>query len=138
MGKGWGKSCSKEEYEAYTKEWKDIKECSKYGIIGPSIIHKGIYGIYINNELVYIGMTTRNFEKRWIEHKKNIEDETLENSQQNYLYKEAREKGCKFKMLVNGDNFDNHEIECMEYALIKHLEPKYNFQGVRANYRFRY
>lgn len=34
--------------------------------------NKGIYGIYIDDELVYIGMTLRNFEQRFNEHKSRM------------------------------------------------------------------
>ena len=33
----------------------------------------GVYGIYENDELVYVGMTMRDFKKRWEEHKRGIE-----------------------------------------------------------------
>ena len=33
----------------------------------------GVYGIYENDELVYVGMTMRDFEQRWEEHKRGIE-----------------------------------------------------------------
>lgn len=34
----------------------------------------GIYGIYMNDKLVYIGETIRTFEERFREHKKGFED----------------------------------------------------------------
>lgn len=45
--------------------------------------HYGVYGIYINNELVYIGMTMRDFETRWQEHIAKIKS----GSDELYFYK---------------------------------------------------
>lgn len=56
----YGKICPKEER-------KRLNTKSRVG-------NYGIYGIYMDDKLVYIGETTRSFEERFKEHKKGLED----------------------------------------------------------------
>lgn len=103
----------------------------------------GIYGIYIDDDLVYIGKTSRDFKTRFNEHKRNID------LQKNFMYKELnkyRELGHQIyaKPLIiienlnvkNKKSFSNIELECMELALISYLKPKYNFAGNTLPYIF--
>lgn len=100
---------------------------------------KGIYGIKINNELVYVGKTNRDFNERWKEHIYLIEHPQEKNSQQDYLYKairEAAKKGdeIKFCVLVPASNATDEQLKSMEYALIVSKTPKFNYQGVKVPY----
>ena len=99
----------------------------------------GIYGIYENNELVYIGMTMRNFQIRWNEHLENIKEQTNELP----LYRLINpDNQITFKILLNKKYmFSNSEItrrdlEAMEFALIQEHKPKYNFSGRTQKYIF--
>ena len=98
---------------------------------------KGVYGIYIEGKLVYIGKTSRDFRERWMEHVNYAKNPQLESSQQNYLYAAMRKgKDVKMEILAEVDNFSNAEIECVECALIHSYKPQYNYQGVKVPYVF--
>lgn len=101
----------------------------------------GIYGIYINDKLVYIGMTCRNFEERWNEHRKCFEARSGSNY---YLYTALNpgdvlrfEKLIKVEDLKVNSAITRRDLEAMELALIRLYQPKYNYQGVSDNeYKF--
>ena len=106
-------------------------------------IRYGVYGIYVNNELVYIGMTMRDFEKRWQEHINKIKS----GSNELYFYKQLQkydeEVKLYFKILVDASekvidkkSFSEDEVKSMEYALIKVLKPKYNLAGNTYDYHW--
>ena len=106
-------------------------------------IRYGVYGIYVNNELVYIGMTMRDFEKRWQEHINKIKS----GSNELYFYKQLQkydeEVKLHFKILVDASekvidkkSFSEDEVKSMEYALIKVLKPKYNLAGNTYDYHW--
>ena len=100
--------------------------------------HKGyIYGIKIDNKLVYIGKTIRPIKDRISEHIECVLDETIENSQQKYLYKVMREcQGYKFEIMAVHEEIDNHSLEMIEKALIENIKPEFNYEGVKVPYRF--
>lgn len=101
---------------------------------------KGIYGIYIEEELVYIGMTMRSFDARWGEHIAYAEDDKMPCSQQNFLYEAIRDAKNNnmevvFKAIIEvGDKITEQELKSMEFALIATNKPKYNYQGVKVPY----
>lgn len=106
-----------------------------------SIVKKNayIYGIKIDNELVYIGKTYRDLKERISEHIECMLDESINNSQQNYLYKAMRECeiGYKFELLYESHNaIGNYELEKIEKSLIENIKPKFNYEGVKVPYRF--
>lgn len=103
--------------------------------------HYGVYGIYFNKKLVYIGKTSRNFYQRFSEHKSNMK------YQGGKLYEEMRkfkDKNVNNKIncipLISFDcEFDNisdRDLSCMEYALITYLKPRLNREGVIRKFRF--
>ena len=119
----------KKEQESKRKKLNKKKE-NKNG-------HRGVYGIYIDNELVYVGMTNRDFKIRWNEHKECVKNPEIRNSQQNYLYKAMRENKFEFKVLCEALPFNTEkDIKCMEYALITFNKPKYNYCGVVVDYNW--
>lgn len=98
---------------------------------------KGVYGIYLDGVLVYIGKTSISFAKRWTEHSRAAKKYIEGGWQQDYLYKAMRQaKEVRFEELIVANDFSNHEIECMEYALITFNKPQFNYQGVKAPYEF--
>lgn len=107
----------------------------------------GIYDIYINNELVYVGKTMRSFEVRFDEHLNEaffIKDSN--NYQQNFLYQSMRDAGIeniKFKKRIiccnKGEYLDlnDKELQCVELGVINALKPKYNYEGNAVPYIFK-
>ena len=97
----------------------------------------GIYGIYVEDQLIYIGMTQRDFNVRWQEHK----DALIQNDNSLFLYRWLRQNGIhkiSFKKLIDLDNVEfkdrksnisKNELESMEFALIHVLKPICNLSG---------
>ena len=99
----------------------------------------GIYGIYENDKLVYIGLTMRDFQKRWKEHKENI----INKSNKLIFYKLINPKSkIEFKKILELDKMKSNkkitrrDLEAMEFALIQLYKPKYNFSGNTQPYIF--
>ena len=110
---------------------------------------RGIYGIYYNEELIYIGKTDVDFETRFNQHK----DALTSGLETQYLYKYLKEEKKKhgnisitFKPLINVKHFKiedisditNRDIEAIELALIQLNKPICNIQGVKQDYKFTY
>lgn len=105
-----------------------------------NVISCGIYGIYQNNELIYIGMTMRNFEDRWNEHLKNIREKN------NELYFEQFmdiKKNIRFEKLIDicklktNKEITRRDVESMELALINVYQPKGNLaNGTKYEYKY--
>lgn len=99
----------------------------------------GIYGIYENDKLVYIGMTTRSFKVRWNEHLERIKRKSDELAL--YSLIDANSK-IEFKILldkndlISDDEITKRDLQAMEFALIKEHQPRYNFSGRNQPYRF--
>lgn len=134
-------SISEEEKEGnkiadYIAEQK-INEKKNYNY--KKVANAFIYGIYIDNKLVYIGKTTREMKNRLGEHLECALLGEGGGAQQNYLYKAMREceVGYKFKILYESYNtISNHELEEIEKTLIENLQPEFNYEGVKVPYRF--
>ena len=99
----------------------------------------GVYGIYENGALVYIGMTMRPFEARWKEHQENIEKGSNELALYGLIDANAK---IEFKKLLEVDKMDSNDkitkrdLQAMEFALIQEHRPKYNFAGRTQPYQF--
>lgn len=104
----------------------------------------GIYGIYVNNKLVYIGRTITSFKQRFNSHKANL------NNSDEFMYRKLREykeAGNKITMkpliaveLLNVEHkktFTKNDINCMELALITMYQPFFNTEGKVKPYVFR-
>lgn len=108
-----------------------------------------VYGIYVDEDLVYIGKTKRNVEERFKEHKRIIEHlDKYKGSQKDLYYglRAAKDAGKNVYMnvLIDADKvktnikLGNWEICTMELALITLWQPMYNIEGVTKDYRFEY
>lgn len=95
----------------------------------------GVYGMYYKNELVYIGMTMRDFSIRWEEHKNNI----IKGSKELKVYEQFKQEDIKdiqFKCLINcrmlktNSPLTRRDVESMELAMINLFKPKYNYAGI--------
>lgn len=130
----------KKEFEeaCNNKDMKRAKEILNENITLTSGKNKGyIYGIKIDNELVYIGKTIRPLKERISEHIECMLNKNIKNSQQNYLYKAMREcNGYKFEVIKEFSNINNYDLELKEKQLIEEFRPKYNYEGVKVDYRF--
>lgn len=106
--------------------------------IGKVLPEAYLYQIIVDNEVVYVGKTTRSLKERITEHIMCVLDSSIINSQQNYLYKAMREcKGYKFEVALHIKNkIDNFQLESLEKELIERIKPKYNYQGVKVPYQF--
>ena len=99
----------------------------------------GIYGMYENGELVYIGMTLRKFEDRWQEHLDNI---AAHNNKLDFYKYVSKDSKIEFKKLIQIKNLQanveltKRDIEAMEFALIQEHQPKYNLAGRTMKYIF--
>lgn len=96
----------------------------------------GIYGIYLDDELVYIGQST-NIKNRWIKHKENIEKPII--------ILEDREKGLDVLYNKLGDYYraniesiyfcvlekvnNRKELKKLESKYIEYFKPKYNIRS---------
>lgn len=94
--------------------------------------HGCIYGITYNDEILYIGKTTRALNVRITEHINAIK--SGDNSR---LYTELRSIGLenlKFEMLFEGHSLSDYEFENIEATFIKFLKPRLNTAGVQIEY----
>lgn len=105
---------------------------------------KGVYGIYIEGTLVYVGSTFDSFKHRFITHKQAIKGEPTQ-----YIHKKVKEalnnnKSIEFKPLVVIDDLqmlhkrsiNAKELKCMELAIITAAQPKYNIAGRLQPFNF--
>ena len=107
---------------------------------------RGIYGIYCNDKLVYIGKTDVDFETRFKQHKYALESGSNSQYLYKYLSMMKRDEGCviTLKPLVNVKDLKvkgtirNRDIEAMELALIQLYQPICNIQGIKQDYEFTY
>lgn len=123
--------------ESYLKERE--KRQNKNKSKNSSCDNGGIYGIYENDILVYIGMTTRPFEARWKEHQERIEKGSTELALYGLIDANAK---IEFKKLLEVDKMEcndkitKRDLQAMEFALIQEHRPKYNFAGRTQPYQF--
>ena len=105
---------------------------------------RGVYGIYIDDELVYIGSTTSSFCDRFNGHLRSIEGRK-KRQLVHYGILDAKHNGqhVEMRILINvdtlhykGRQIDGRDIQAMEYALITEHKPKYNVQGVKEPFVF--
>lgn len=98
----------------------------------------GVYAIYVNDKIIYIGSTTRTFDIRFNEHQKALLD--LNQPQLNVysLIRILQEAGqtITYKPLIDcsklqtNKTLTTHDIESMELALIQEHQPVGNIAGL--------
>lgn len=103
---------------------------------------RGIYGLYQNGKLIYIGKTIRSFEERIKEHS-DVINGRVEKPQGMILYNLIQpEDTITWEILLNikdlkvEGKISNRDLEAIELGLISIYKPKGNWQGVKGNYRF--
>ena len=97
------------------------------------------FGIYKNGSLLYVGMTMREFEDRWNEHKENIK----KGSKQLAVYSMIKsEDDIEFVKLIDeaklnaNDKITERDVKSMELATIALLEPEGNLAGRVCEYKY--
>lgn len=102
--------------------------------------HYGVYGIYKDDELLYVGSTMRNFEDRMKEHRDNINNGSTEL----YFYKLVNKNDeLKYRILIDvseiktNKKIDRTDVESMELALISYLQPVGNLAGRVSEFRYK-
>lgn len=102
--------------------------------------HKtGIYGIYLNGEIVYIGMTVDGFKNRFQSHKNKF------NNRDGWMYKELaayKDNGgiIELKPIFIAEDalvertLTKRDLQSMELCLIDIYKPRYNVEGRIKNY----
>lgn len=95
----------------------------------------GVYGMYRNDELIYVGMTTRSFKQRWKEHRGHIKKKS--NALSVYSLIENNDK-IEFKILFdamkNGMPLSDKEVKAIERKYIVQYSPIGNVEGnLRVN-----
>lgn len=121
-------SIEKKEYTSVPiRKTEDIKEKNAY-----------IYGIIINEEIVYIGKTKRPIIQRKHEHEKSAAKiMNVESQQQEHLYKAMRENSYDFVILYESHNeISNFQLQCLECGYINYYKPRFNYEGVQISYRW--
>ena len=125
-------------------------------IMAKGIIHdkdwndKGIYGIFVDNELFYIGMTMDSFGKRFGAHRRHVYEvingcykadsqysmyERLAKEVKDGKDVELRPLVCLSKLYVQEESRNcrpeliRRDVECMELAFISYFKPVLNTQG---------
>lgn len=95
-----------------------------------------IYGIFIEEEIIYIGKTTRPIQERIREHIGNAKYRKEEDTQSG-LYELLKDKDFYFKILFEGHNvITNLGLEKIEKLLINIIQPPGNAEGTYMNYHF--
>lgn len=96
----------------------------------------GIYGIYIDNKLVYIGMTSRSFKSRFSDYKSQIQNPTRK-IEYMMVNAKANNKEVEMRPLISNKEFftlSETELKKIEYSLIKVLQPEGNIEGTILPY----
>ena len=112
-----------------------------------------IYGIYVGQQLVYVGKTTRELRKRYLEHKRHIQqvNKGTSDGTQHDLYfalAEAISNGKSVRIepiltmndIVTEKEINDIDLQIMELALISYLKKDnqlLNQEGVSKPYKIR-
>lgn len=112
-------------------------------------LDKGVYGIYYNDKLIYIGKTDVSFNTRFKQHQEALTSGSTSQYLYKYLLNEKQLNGniaISFKPLITIKDLKiedvsiikNRDIEAMELALIHLYKPICNIQGIKQDYKFTY
>lgn len=109
-----------------------IKEIDEDEKMLDDINSYGVYGMYRNGELIYVGMTMRNFKQRWKEHQGYIKNK----SHVLNVYDLIKENDIiEFKILVDAKKLENgiplseREVKAIERSYILRYSPIGNVEN---------
>lgn len=101
----------------------------------------GIYGIYKNGKLIYIGKTSKSFKERFNQHRRSIKNKDRDDMKLYSLIEDGDD--IQFKPLISANDLmiekgdlTERDLEAMELALIHVRKPIGNLQGVNRIYKF--
>lgn len=100
----------------------------------------GIYGIYYEDEIVYVGMTQKGFEARWKEHMDIFTGAVPAPLNMRLYAADLDLSKIEFKELINMNEVNYNgtltyrELKAMELACIHMFKPKYNTCGLTKPY----
>lgn len=99
----------------------------------------GIYGIYLNGEIVYIGMTTAGFKDRFQSHKNKFNNRDGKMYSELFAYKENGAQIELKPIFIAEDalverTLTKRDLQSMELCLIDIYKPRYNIEGRLKNY----
>lgn len=107
----------------------------------------GVYGIYVNGELVYIGSTTRTFGVRFIEHRERmIKGYKKQKNLYDYLRQRFAE-GANIQLIpmvviedlkIKGKCITKRDVKIMELAFINFYLPRCNVEGIKTPFLIPY
>lgn len=125
-----------QKYIIKCQQYIDIEFCNQN--------EAGIYAIYINDNIVYIGETIRSFKERFKEHQNNMENR--DNKERLYTYlRNAKINGDQItlKPLItlkelknNAVSFTHRDLLAIEYGMIQYFKPILNIEGIFKKYSF--
>lgn len=116
----------KEEMIEIIEDWDNIVMENR-----PDIVY-GIYGIYINDELVYIGKTENDFSKRFSNYKSEMKKKPNRKIIQMLIDAEKEKKKIEFRQIISSKNLlmSSKELALLEKELIQLYQPIGNELGV--------
>lgn len=132
--------------DTYLTKKKTIEEYVAIcrGKVDSKLEDAGVYGIYVNDIIIYVGETVRSFQERFTEHYNNMQNK--ENKERLYSYlRNAKINGDEIimrplitlKQLKNNSiGFTHRDLLAVEYGLIQYLQPIMNIEGNFKKYRF--
>lgn len=104
------------------------------------IYGKGVYGIFENEELIYVGYTAKSFVDRFRAHAKCVKENSNANKMYSYIRENFEEKKFCMKPLVEIENrvrLDGElmlrDIQAIELGFITCFRPEFNIVGVSKN-----
>ncbi len=89
----------------------------------------GIYGVYLKDQIIYVGKTTLPFSRRFTEHKRKIDKKNESEKFYTYCYEnKIKSDDLDFKILFDCTDcpLNNEQLECLETNYIEKYKPLCN------------
>lgn len=103
---------------------------------------KGIYGIFENDELIYVGETSKSFVERFRAHSKCVKENSSISEMYSYIKDNFEENKFCMRPLVEVDSrvkltgeLQLRDIQSIELGFITCFRPKFNIMGVFKEYK---
>lgn len=116
-----------------------------FNSVGPQYLWtlgKGVYGIFENEELIYVGETIASFVDRFRAHAKCIKENSASSKMYDYIRKNFEENKFYMYPLVEVDkgirldgDLQLRDIQAIELGFITCFKPKFNILGICKNYK---